>query len=219
MESINVYVASALPLQNEEFFSKVYGAVSEVRRRKTDRYQLRQDKNLSLAAEYLLLRAAREMGIEQFEIAYSDHGKPYFLGAPYQFSLSHSHERVLCAIGKQAVGCDVEYIRDIDITIAKRMFTEDEYKILAQAKNEEEQKMLFFRLWTLKESYAKMMGEGIKKTPDSCGIDLFGDRPRMMHNHDKCSFEEFFLHDEYAYSVCSKSPYTSKFMQVDLISI
>ncbi len=75
-------------------------------------------------------------------------GKPYFSDRPdICFSLSHTAEHVLCAVGPVPVGVDIEAIRPVRIGVAERVCAPDELDLFD-----------FFELWVLKESFFKLFG-------------------------------------------------------------
>ena len=99
-----VYVTDSSALDDDELFRRVYDYVPEERREKVDALRSRKDKNLSLAAGYLLQK----------------HG-----GAACS-NLSHSGERSMCIVSPCVCGCDVERIREVDGRIAERFFAKGE---------------------------------------------------------------------------------------------
>ncbi|MCQ2456481.1 MAG: 4'-phosphopantetheinyl transferase superfamily protein [Clostridia bacterium] len=111
-------------------------------------------------------KALADHGIDYDEviITVDENGKPSIPGSGLHFNLSHSDEKVLCAVSDRPVGCDVEKIEEIDIKIAKRFFTEEEYKIIAVSDDSQTE---FYRIWTMKESFSKAIGLGLKLPLDS----------------------------------------------------
>lgn len=93
---------------------------------------------------------------------YGDKSKPYFENIPLFFSLSHSGEYVLCAVSRQEVGADIQKIQSADVLkLAKRFFSEPECRALERCESNREQQGLFFGLWSRKEAYGKLTGEGV----------------------------------------------------------
>lgn len=89
-------------------------------------------------------------------------GKPYFEDIPLFFSISHSGEYVLCAVSSREVGADIQKIQPADVMkLAKRFFSEPECRALERCESDGEREGLFFGLWTRKEAYGKLTGEGI----------------------------------------------------------
>ena len=94
---------------------------------------------------------------------HNDSGKPYFANLPLRFSLSHSGEWVLCACSLREVGCDVQKMTGINWqTLSKRFFAGEETEYLDRLPEEAAQDA-FFQLWTKKEAYGKLLGEGVLK--------------------------------------------------------
>ena len=96
-----------------------------------------------------------------------DHGRPEVAelppGAPdLRFNISHTEGLVACAVtvGRD-VGVDVEFInRTLTYDVADRFFSPQEVADL-RALPEDEQPVVFFDYWTLKEAYIKARGLGL----------------------------------------------------------
>ncbi|MEA3188612.1 MAG: 4-phosphopantetheinyl transferase [Chthoniobacter sp.] len=93
---------------------------------------------------------------------YNDAGKPYIPGFPLHFNLSHSGSEMLLAVGSQAVGIDLEQVRnDLDvIDLARAHFALDEIDELLSLATENRTRR-FFEAWVSKEALAKALGVGI----------------------------------------------------------
>jgi 4'-phosphopantetheinyl transferase len=95
------------------------------------------------------------------------YGKPEVANLPaaapdLRFNLSHTEGLVACAVtvGRD-VGVDVEHIqRALTHDVAERFFSPEEVTDL-RALPPEEQDVVFFDYWTLKESYIKARGLGL----------------------------------------------------------
>lgn len=97
------------------------------------------------------------------DIAVAENGKPYFKNRQnLHFNISHSKDMAAIVIDHMPVGIDIEKIRHADFRIAKRFFTENEYKWISDAHNTEEREKRFFTIWTGKEAYTKMLGTGLR---------------------------------------------------------
>ncbi|MDD7415841.1 MAG: hypothetical protein SPI86_09015 [Treponemataceae bacterium] len=108
-----IYVFDTSVLQDESLFKKFYRTVPSFRQKKVDFYKDYKDKCLSLGVGLVLIKALKSAGydIKNLEWAYYENGRPYFKGnEEIQFALSHSHERALCAISVNRIGCDVEFV-------------------------------------------------------------------------------------------------------------
>ena len=93
---------------------------------------------------------------------FGPHGKPEIVDFPMYFSLSHSGDYVLCAVSDREVGADIQKLQAAGFSkLASRFFTEAEYQALEKCVDEAERQKLFFRLWTKKETYGKLTGQGV----------------------------------------------------------
>lgn len=204
---ISVYVADAGELSRDDLFDRVYASVSDERKRKTDRYRFRKDKNLSLCAEYLLMRACSEFGVDykSESVTAFGQGKPRFSRAPVCFSLSHSGERGMCVMSDREVGCDVEKTGGDHMAVARRFFSAPELSMLEKCKTEGEREELFCRLWTLKESFIKCTGEGLSLPLDSFSVVDDGEIIKILHTDSgEYAFFEKDLEGDYRYALCVK---------------
>ena len=166
MDSSEVYVsaASVSELCELSFYEKAYQIIPKERQEKIDRLRMEKDKRRSLGAYLLFLWGMKKRGLraEDFCIAYGKEGKPYLDGTEgVFFNLSHSGEYAVCAVSEKEIGCDVEKISECRLTLAKRFFSAAEYDMLLAQETEEEKQELFYRLWTLKESFIKAVGKGL----------------------------------------------------------
>ena len=99
----------------------------------------------------------------------SKKGKPFLINEPsLHFNISNSHEICVYAFSRDAeVGIDIEKIRelpDIDQLIEKNLTSREKAYFL---KNPDHKLSLFFQFWTIKESYLKAIGEGMRLTPEN----------------------------------------------------
>ena len=153
----------ALGLWLERDVSRYLPFVSAARRESVARFRFPSDKNRSLWAElFARWRLAEAAGLSPsaVEIAHDEKGKPVWPGGGLALSLSHSGEYIAVAVGKEAIGVDVEKKRKTPPGVAKRWFRPEENALL-ESLPEPERTNMFFRLWTLKEAALKFAGEGL----------------------------------------------------------
>ncbi len=154
-------------------YIKWYLQMSEEKRQRVDRFRFEDDKKRTVAGEMLVRKAVSEwcyIQPDKIMIDTGKYGKPYIVGLDVEFNISHSGDMVVCAVDDRPVGIDVELIRPIDLTIAKRICTNDELMYLFGHKATnidfsytEDAGILarFFELWTSKEAYGKCIGVGL----------------------------------------------------------
>ena len=209
MQPVLALAADVSALSDSCLYDKVYASVSDARRKKTDRLRFAKDKYLSLGAEYLLMHACRETGIDYFsEPAAADkNGKPYFISGCAHFSLSHANERAFCVLSGTPVGCDVEKTGSAPAGIASRFFSEAECRSLAACETETARDELFFTLWTLKESFMKCTGLGFRLPLNAFSITEEAGRILVRQTVEPAVFT-FFTDtdaDGYRYALCLKN--------------
>lgn len=102
-------------------------------------------------------RYSRIAGIEfsSKNLIKTGNGKPGFKAGP-QFSVSHSGDYWLCAFNTDAVGVDLQQHTGCSRKkIAGRFFHTDENRFIGDNPDR------FFLVWTAKEAYVKLTGQGI----------------------------------------------------------
>lgn len=117
---------------------------------------------------HILLRQilARYLPVDAKSIHFdkTTQGKPFitYPNTKLQFNLSHSDNAFVCAIHPtKALGIDIEKIKSpIELAIAKRYFTEQEYELLASC-SDAERPSTFCYLWASKEAIVKAAGTGL----------------------------------------------------------
>lgn len=207
-EEACVYTIDVTPLYEPALFENVYRSVSAERRSKTDRLRFLKDKCQSLGAEYLLMRALSEAGIDYgtIRIVRDTDEKPHIDGDPCFFNLSHAGERAACVLSSCPAGCDVERIRPVDLRIADRFFSPDEAESVRMQPTQEERERMFFRLWTLKESFIKCTGTGLRRSLGSFSVIFDENGPSLRQPDDGNRYRLFEAggEDGYQYALCLK---------------
>ncbi len=210
------YYADFSSMDVEALIDKYSDKVDLHRLSKITRTQPPVARVRSLLAGYLLQVAVKEhLGIEDEEqvldlqYRYGAQGKPYLADYPQlYFSLSHSGSLVACAVSKQEIGLDVQEHVKIKSGLAKRFFTKDECALLHGQADAKAYERLFFRLWSIKESYIKFTGLGMKQGLDSFVIDF--NKKEILEDTEKekktlAVFREIMPEglQDYAISICT----------------
>ncbi|MDR1944040.1 MAG: 4'-phosphopantetheinyl transferase superfamily protein [Synergistaceae bacterium] len=131
------------------------------------------DRLRSLVAELLLYATLGPREI----VREKSGGKPYIAGGPH-FSVSHSGNRAMLAVDDEPVGVDIEkWVEDDYTALAQVAFHKDERILLERAAIEGGfcQGKIFFDIWTLKESYLKMLGSGLSRDPTNFAVKIEAD--------------------------------------------
>lgn len=185
--------------------------------KKIKTYRFLDDKLLSFGAGLLLKEVCARYGVDLNLYRTDERGKPYL--GDLNISIAHCFKAVICAVSESPVGCDIERLKTRPNNAA-RSFTEREREYLSRFSGEEADRQ-FFRLWTLKESYLKLTGQGVSGLR-KCEIIPEGGSVRLIKGAycaaERCYFAEY-QKDGYTISVCSRAdgfsfkeiPYFNKF--------
>lgn len=197
---------------DEKLKEKLLSCVSAEKRNKINGYKNEADKLRSLMSETLI----RSIICNKYKInnndilyEYNIYGKPELKGkCDFFFNISHSGSWVFAGIDSKPIGVDIEEIILIDyISISKRFFTEDECRWLL-SQNVKNRIKCFYKLWTIKESYLKMIGKGLSVPLNSFSIIFDHDDNVLLKHTDNSKIEaNIKLYDvggDYTIAVCSK---------------
>jgi 4'-phosphopantetheinyl transferase len=141
-------------------------------------YKFLKDQNSYIVSRGLLrilLTSYLQISSDELTLLKHRKGKPYQIHDPSLFfNISNSGDCCIFAFSKNGeVGIDIEKIRplnDLDELI-ERNFTPNEQIYIN--KNSTDRQSRFFKFWTLKESFLKAIGEGMRLVPDK--IEFFSD--------------------------------------------
>lgn len=135
---------------------------------------------------------------------YNEGGKP-FLEAPdsdFHFNLAHSGEWVVCAVDKQPVGIDVQLMEPIDLNLAKNVLAPHAYRYYLSLPHEKRPDY-FYDLWTLRESYLKLVGKGMSEINSAAEFySAQVDTPQAA-NHPKVYYQRHDLGTNYKVAACT----------------
>lgn len=176
------------------------------------RFMRPNDRVLNLCARaflrVILSRYKKDVKPIEWVFNKNKYGKPFISnkidGEPLYFNISHTKGKVVCAIAPhEYIGVDVESIeRSIDsLKLAESVFAKAEIQALRdcapQGRN-----TLFYRFWTLKESYIKAIGMGLSHPLDNFWFDLTQEKSIKLNftegaNVRTGSFYQKLLDDDY----------------------
>lgn len=166
----NIYLLDVTDLPDPQENKRALSGIPDWRCAHILKYMRACDRKLSLGAWRLMEETLKNHGFSAKNVTIGKNGKLECEGV--YFNLSHSGDRVLCAINDTPVGCDIEKVIEAPMEVAERVFTKKENRYISGAENDTETNYRFFRLWTMKESYMKMTGEGLSLSPDRIEINL-----------------------------------------------
>lgn len=168
------------------------------RREKILSYHFNADRNRTVWAELLaryIISKKFSCPFEKIQMYRDATGKPHISNFPVEISLSHAGNWIVCSVGTNLNGVDVEIDSTDAIEIAKNFFLPSEYKkIISLPENLRERQFLIY--WTLKESYFKITGEE---------NFLQTDCEKILSGAGEVVGKNFFLSDGSIIGVCEKN--------------
>lgn len=198
---VRVYALNIEDMPDPKENMEILEQLSEHRKEQVIRCSQLKGRRETAGAGLLLKKVFELYGVSEEDITYGWNGKPEVEG--FYFNLSHSEDMVICAVSEKEVGCDIEKITKWNEKIAKRFFTEKENEHLERCSVQEIDRE-FFRIWTMKESYIKMTGEGMKVPFRSLEVSL-EDEIKITRNKElqECFFKEYSV-PGYCITVCAR---------------
>lgn len=164
-----------------------------------------QEQKRSLGAGILLQKFCQKYGLQENQCQYLNNGKPCFNveGIP-DFNISHSGDyAVLVYIndGTARVGADIQEKRKMNPSVWKRVLSKEEEK------KELSKKYSFIQIWTVKESYVKMTGEGLKRDFREIAVDDKKKVIRDIRGNTAAYYQEIPMPAGYAGCICCEQPF------------
>lgn len=137
----------------EADFAAAFEGMSPERKARCLRYKFAEDRRRMAFGEMLLKSL---VGDKNLRLENLPSGKPVaFVGHREVFvSISHSGDFVAAAFAGTPVGIDLEVKREVNPNLLKRALTPAELEFV---KTDED----FLKIWTAKEAYLKLTGEGL----------------------------------------------------------
>ncbi|MED4829453.1 4'-phosphopantetheinyl transferase superfamily protein [Bacillus atrophaeus] len=196
------------PLKQHET-DRLMSFVSAEKREKCGRFYHEEDAHRTLLGDVLVRSVISEKyGVNKAGIDFftQEYGKPYAPAFPdIDFNISHSGRWVICAIDAEPIGADIEKMKPISLDIAKRFFSETEYRDLLST-HKDEQISYFYHLWSMKESFIKQAGKGLSLPLDSFSVRLRQDgrvSVELPENHKPCFIKTYDIDPDYKMAVCA----------------
>ena len=192
MTKIHVSVVKVNREYLEQHFDELVERLYPERKSRVLAFRRKEPAYVSVVAGLLLQELVeKQLGIHPDELVLekNENGKPWIEDHPeFYFNISHAGDYVVLAYGDVPLGIDIEQIRAQNMHVAKRCYTEAEYAYVTGADSEENHEVKigtdmtmpipsmdindrFFYLWTMKESYLKLTGDGISVPLNSFEID------------------------------------------------
>ncbi len=191
--------------------------LSSEEKNKVLKYRHGEDRVRSLAARLMLFKYAlcfkdetykdiyfvksseefSKENINIFDIEYADSGKGYIKGYENIFyNISHSGVYSVCALSDREIGVDIQEIRDINENVARRFFSEKDNEFINSDLSDKKDR--FIKVWTVKESFAKLTGRGIAQGLETFYEDFENNKILSVADNAKIGeFKEFAVDKGY----------------------
>lgn len=161
-------------------------------------------------------------------LRYGEHGKPMLKGGFPHFNISHCKGMVVCALADCPIGVDIEPRRRITEPLLRKVCTEEELfyvkggsnskelafweekhlngtNVFLSNKSAAESEILnFLKIWTLKESFLKMIGKGI--TIDMKEVQFEVEKEGEIQCNQGGFYKQEILREGYILSLCTEKP-------------
>lgn len=144
-----------------------------------------------ITSRLLLKEMAQEwsLPVDNFIIEKNELGNPFakVAGREYEVSIAHTNDAVFCGLSDgPPIGVDLE---PTNRKVSKQL----RHRMMHPTEQQEELDLSTVRLWTIKEAYIKLRGQGLRLNMNDVYIQPEGDHFVVKLNNDKkakiCSFE------------------------------
>lgn len=198
---VRTWIADIRPLAENDVYCRYYAEAPDFRKIKADRIHAKRGKMQSIGVWALYEKVCRQ----------------YHLSKDAVYNFSHSGDYVLCTVADTAgAGCDIEEIKSLRMSVAKRFFCESEYRWIESQRSEEKQCQEFYRFWVLKESFMKAVRMGMKLPMNTYEIRIETDDIPVLSMKPIAICGEFYFREyklvkygktvPYRIAVCTTDP-------------
>lgn len=142
-----------------------------------------------------------DLAFSENDIIKAKSGKPYIKNDPVHFSISHCDGLAVCVLSKNEIGVDCESVRRTSNAVMERCYGDSEKQNVINSDSD----TTFSRLWTLKESYVKMTGDGIASDLKTKCFDIENGRTLFESGAEFYHYGCQFNKEDYFISVCVKT--------------
>ena len=204
----------------EETFNQFLSCVSEEKRERIKRFHFVENAKRTLYGDLMvrsLICGKLKLHNDKLTFCCNEYGKPFLEGYPdFHYNISHSGDWVVCAISEKEIGIVIEKIKSVDFDIAKRFFSDVEYKLL-MSQPEDLKTNYFYDIWTLKESYIKYKGKGLSIPLNSFSIISKDTTNILSENIQSVYFLRVLLDQKYKF--CAECNIPDSIPQANVINI
>ncbi|MEK7703154.1 MAG: 4'-phosphopantetheinyl transferase superfamily protein [Nitrospirota bacterium] len=223
---VHLWICNHEVQSSNEMHQRLWSLLSKTELQKYSRFYFAKDRS-----RYLLTRALIRTVLSRYanvnpcewQFEKTPNGRPTVGGGKQQaishlsFNISHTNGLIIVGVANAvAIGVDVENTNRVTmLEIADRVFSAEEVAKM-RTLSKEEQVGRFFTLWTLKESYVKARGMGLRFPLKQIAFEIVGARihpcfdRRVNDTEDRWKFWQLYPNDHHVVAICAGQPMTGK---------
>ena len=214
--SIKLYVLKIPQDIKQDLFDTLLKCVDATKRERILKYRNKKDATATLMGDLMVRYLAGNIisvGKEDFAYGYNNNKKPYLIGCDaFKFNISHSGQYVAVAAGPFEVGCDIQKYQNNIRGVEQIVFSDSEQKLIKTDQD-------LFRIWTLKESFLKAIGEGFTKDVKNYTVVDKKGAVRIIYKNREYNFCEYNEFENYAVAVCANGNIDMKMNMIEFEEI
>ncbi len=207
---IEIYAVNFENTFEKSKFNILLSCLTMEKRERISKFLKYEDALRTLISDILIrYLLCKKLGVNNHNLIFktNEYGKPYLSSYNgVRYNISHSGRWVVCCMDNSSVGIDIEQIKPIDMTIAEKFFSKDEFLSLMD-KDVIYREEFFYELWTSKESYIKAVGKGLSIPLNSFTINIYRNDITVSSTYEQNTyyFKQYFIENGYKMVACSKN--------------
>ena len=171
LENVDLYLVNLKDIQTTEV-ENAKKLLSQEEIDQCTRYRA-QDKQESA----LITQEALRHLIGNGAILRNSYGKPYLVGNPFYFNVSHTQDYAFIGISQMPIGVDIEKVLEERVISNTPLMSESEHQAI---KNAPDKADAFFSFWCAKEALLKARGTGFQ----TCSVPTLVSDSGIFHSND-----------------------------------
>ena len=193
-------------INNSSYLHEDYLTIKQNKKNAIDKIKNLNDKKRVILGEQLLIKGLQKyynVNYDDVNIRLNENGKPYISNDKYhhiKFNISHSHDYSICVFSSNEIGVDIEKIRKVDIKTINQFATTNEINYILSSENQIFRRL--FTIYTLKESYFKMLGDNLNNIKN---VEFQVDENIVSCSDPKTKFNIINTIDGYVISICERT--------------
>lgn len=203
----------------------IFTFLSNEEKKRINRLKFKKDKEARAISRYLLRKILSEclkIDAKTIKLVNDKYDRPILVLPKiknFHFNVSHSGDYIVIAISSNGrVGIDIEKIKPINLSVSDTCFTKNEIKYLYNKKGTEIER--FYKLWTLKESFVKAIGEGLSYPLKKFNFKLKDGliKHKINNKASRWRFKMYNIDKGYKVSLCIKTgEFPKYFKKIDYL--